>query len=209
VHPEKIRPLEAPFNQKVRIAALRIAFAAMLPLLILTQSRWTATPGVAMLLETLGIIGIFTAVLGRFWAILYIGGRKNTTVMQEGPYSICRHPLYLFSTVGAAGFGLMLGSLVLAGILGGVTFFILSLTAAREEVFLRRALGAEYEVYASGVPRMLPALNKFHTPELVTFDTATLTRNAADALVFVALIPLAEILQWVRALELLPSLLLV
>jgi dTDP-4-dehydrorhamnose 3,5-epimerase len=54
--------------------------------------------------------------------------------MQEGPYSICRHPLYLFSTIGAAGFGLLLDSLTLTVVFGLGAFAILSLTARRGTV---------------------------------------------------------------------------
>lgn len=191
-----------PFNQKIRIAALRIVFAALLPLTLFTHTAWNGA--VAGLLQTAGILAILCAVLGRFWAILYIGGRKNKVVLRDGPYSICRHPLYLFSTIGVVGFGLMLQSLTLAMALGGAAFLILSLTAAREERFLRDAFG-DYGAYAREVPRMFPAPHLFHTPGRLTVDTHSLTRNAADALVFIALIPLAELLRWAGGLHLLPS----
>lgn len=197
--------ISRPFNQKIRIATLRLVFAALLPLVAFTQSRWGGVPSVALTLETLGILGIFASVLGRFWAILYIGGRKNAAVMQDGPYSICRHPLYLFSTLGVVGFGLMLGSMTLAAILGGTAWLILSMTAAREEQFLRASFGARYDDYAARVPRMLPAWRLFRTESLVTVDIGTLSRNTADALVFMALIPLAELLKWIAALHVLPS----
>ncbi len=29
----------------------------------------------------------------RFWATLYLGGRKDAVVVDTGPYSLCRHPL--------------------------------------------------------------------------------------------------------------------
>ncbi|MFJ1292630.1 isoprenylcysteine carboxylmethyltransferase family protein [Paracoccus yeei] len=195
--------ISRPFNQKIRIAALRLVFATLLPLVAFTETRWGVAGGMA--LETLGILAIFVAVLGRFWAILYIGGRKNAAVMQDGPYSICRHPLYLFSTVGVVGLGLMLGSLTLAAILGGTAWIILSLTAAREEQFLRATFGRRYDAYAARVPRMWPAWHLFRTENRITVDIGTLSRNTADALVFVALIPLAELTKWVEALHMVPS----
>lgn len=191
--------ISRPFNQKLRIAALRVVFLSLLPLILFTRPAWTG--GAADLLETAGILAILLAVLGRFWAILYIGGRKNRTVLRDGPYSVCRHPLYLFSTIGAAGFGLMLQSVTLAVVLGGIAFAILSLTALREERFLRDAF-PDYATYACKVPRMLPALHLFRTPTHLTVDTGTLTRNAADALVFASLIPTAELLRWMEALHL-------
>ncbi|WP_045391128.1 isoprenylcysteine carboxylmethyltransferase family protein [Falsirhodobacter sp. alg1] len=186
-----------PFNQKIRIAGLRLAFLALLPPIALCASAWNALSMTMM--ESAGILAIVAAVLGRFWAILYIGGRKNAVVMQDGPYSICRHPLYLFSTIGAVGFGLMLGSLLLTAMIGTVAFVILSLTAQREEDYLRRTFGRQYDDYAARVPRMLPAPRRFSTPRTVTFDIGTLSRNAADALVFLSLIPLAQILNWLHA----------
>lgn len=195
-----------PFNQKIRIAALRLTFAALIPLVAVGGSRWDAMPAVSGLLETLGILAILVAVLGRFWSILYIGGRKNAVVMQDGPYSICRHPLYLFSTIGTFGFGLMMGSIFTALFLGGVAFLILSLTAEREEAYLRQAFGPKYDAYARRVPRMLPALRQFQTPSQVVVDIGTLTRNAADALVFAGLIPLAELLKYFQTVHIIPTL---
>lgn len=201
MYPEAIMTatMSRPFNQKIRIAALRVVFLSLLPLILFTRPAWTGAA--ADVLETAGILAILLAVLGRFWAILYIGGRKNRTVLREGPYSICRHPLYLFSTIGVAGFGLMLESMTLAAVLGGTAFAILSLTAVREEQFLRGAF-PDYATYAREVPRMLPAPRLFRTPARLTIDTGTLTRNAADALVFVSLIPTAELLRWMETLHL-------
>lgn len=194
-----------PFNQRIRIAALRLTFAALVPLMAVGGSRWDAMPAISGLLETLGIFAVLIAVLGRFWSILYIGGRKNAMVMQDGPYSICRHPLYLFSTIGALGFGLMMGSLFMALLLGAVVFLILSLTATREEAYLRQTFGPRYDAYARRVPRMRPALREFHTPSQVTVDMGTLSRNAADALVFAGLIPLAELLKYLQAVHIIPT----
>lgn len=195
-----------PFNQKIRIVALRLTFAALIPVVAVGGSRWDTMPAISGLLETLGIFAILIAVLGRFWSILYIGGRKNAAVMQDGPYSICRHPLYLFSTIGTAGFGLMMGSVFTALFLGAVAFLILSLTAEREEAYLRQTFGPKYDAYASRVPRMLPALRLFRTPLQVAVDVGTLSRNAADALVFAGLIPLAELLKYLQAVHVIPTL---
>ncbi|QUS35685.1 methyltransferase family protein [Falsirhodobacter algicola] len=193
--------LAQPFNQKIRIAGLRVAVAALLPVLLLATPALGGLP--AALLHGAGILCIVAAVLGRFWAILYIGGHKNQRLMQDGPYSLCRHPLYLSSTLGAAGFGLMQQSLTLTLLAGGVIFAILTATAAREERDLRRIFGSAYDAYAQRVPRILPDLSGFATPRHVTFDSGTLRRNMRDALVFLSLIPLAEGLNWLHAARLL------
>lgn len=183
-------PEVRPANQRLRIAVLRLMFIAAAVPLLLGVPLWGPVP--AAVLKVAGLFGIVTAVLGRFWAILYIGGRKNAEVMQDGPYSVCRHPLYLFSTIGVAGFGLMLGSLVFAAALGLLAFAVLSFTAAREERFLRATFGQAYGDYAARVPRLMPRPGLFRTAREVTFRVGTLRTNLADAAVFLSAIPVAE-----------------
>jgi protein-S-isoprenylcysteine O-methyltransferase Ste14 len=181
-----------PANQKRRIGTLRLFFALALVPVIFGVPALQNSPAASALMRSLGSLCITTAVLGRFWAILYLGGRKNAQIMQEGPYSICRHPLYLFSTIGAAGFGLLLDSLTLTVVFGLGAFAILSLTARREEAYLRATFGAAYDDYAARVPRILPWPWLFHAGPGVELNLYALRRNLADALVFIAAFPVAE-----------------
>lgn len=194
-----------PFNQKIRIAVLRLFFVLAIPLILFTRSAWMGDKLLFEVLEQLGVLMVITAVLGRFWAILYIGAVKNKTVMQDGPYSICRHPLYLFSTIGVIGFGLMLGSFVLTLILGGGAFLILSRTAAREEGFLRTEFGQAYADYAAQVPRIWPKLSQFRTEPTVTSSLTAVRTNLFDALVFLAFIPMAEVIEGLKEMALWPA----
>jgi hypothetical protein len=148
---------------------------------------------------------VIAAVLGRFWSILYIGGHKNNTVMQDGPYSVCRHPLYLFSTLGVFGLGLMLGSIVLAMALGGLTLVILSVTARKEEAILRGMFGSAYDIYAARVPMILPKPALFRSPATVTVSVPHLRENLMDALVFLTFIPLAELMEWLKDVNMFPT----
>ena len=173
-----------PANQNRRILILRLTFLAVFPMILFSRSAWLDPEWVFELLEVSGISLVIFAVLGRFWSILYIGGRKNKQVMQDGPYSICRHPLYLFSTMGVVGLGLMLGSVVLTAVLGLLAFAILTSTAKKEENFLRAEFGDAYGIYEARTPRILPNLALFHTEDDVTFSVKTLKVNFFDALVF-------------------------
>ncbi len=187
-----------PFRQQIRIWVLRSYVVILLPLLVFTRSAWDHPEWLFDMFEVAGIFLVIAGVLGRFWSILYIGGRKNKEVMDQGPYSMCRHPLYLFSTLAVLGFGLMMGSLVLTVILGGGIFLILSMTASKEEAFLRQEFGEAYRTYAARVPRILPKPSLFHTDEEVTFNVKQLRTNLADALVFLATIPLAEAMEGIH-----------
>jgi len=53
--------------------------------------------------ELVSLLLVIAGAFGRVWASLYLGGRKNATLVQAGPYSLCRNPLYFFSAVGALG----------------------------------------------------------------------------------------------------------
>ncbi|WP_256947253.1 methyltransferase family protein [Haematobacter genomosp. 1] len=185
--------------QRLRIPLLRALFVLLLVPILFIRSAWTDMPAMALLLRIAGVFLVFAAVLGRFWAILYIGGRKNLGVMQDGPYSICRHPLYLASTIGATGLGLLLQSVTLAILIGGVTFAVLLATARQEECNLRGIFGTAYDDYSRVTPRLLPDPRLFRTPPEVTFRPAQLRVNFADALVFLGFIPLAEIIGLLHA----------
>lgn len=187
-----MQPTRSRF-ELARINVLRGSFLLLLPLVLFSWPIWERTHWLFEVFEVFGIALLIAGVLGRFWAILYIGGRKNDMVMQDGPYSICRHPLYLFSTLAVAGFGLMLGSLVLTAVFTVLTFLILSQTAANEEERLKELFGTAYETYAARVPRIWPKLSLFQTEPEVTFRVDHLRTNLMDALVFLTFIPLAEI----------------
>ena len=194
---------KSPF-ELIRINLLRGLFIGMLPVAIMVQPAFqdSATGDV---LEQTGLILIITGILGRAWAILYIGGRKNNAVVTDGPYSLCRHPLYLFSSVAVLGFGLLLQSVTLAALMLALFGGTLYLTAGKEEQRLRGLFGSAYDDYARKTPRLLPALGQFHTPRQVTVSVDHLRGNFWDATVFVFLIPAAEIIERLREAQILPA----
>lgn len=146
----------------------------------------------------LDVIGwlVFIAGLGlRFWATLYIGGRKAVTLVHEGPYSLCRNPLYLGTLLVALSAAIMLQSLALAaGMLVGAVFYALA-TVPAEERFLRKKLGEPYVRYCQRVPRFWPHLAGFHTSRAITVNIKGLRlecRRAARWIWLPIFIELAE-----------------
>lgn len=187
-----------PFDQKIRIGALRIGAALLVPLLVLTPPCFPADGLAIEAMKLLGTALLLACVLGRLWAILYIGRHKNRGVVTDGPYSITRNPLYFFSTLGAFGFGLMFGKLSLALLLGTTVFAILYATARREQAFLATEFGTDYAAYAARVPMFVPEPGLFATEAAVTFSPRAVGQNLRDALVFLAAIPLAEVAESLR-----------
>jgi protein-S-isoprenylcysteine O-methyltransferase Ste14 len=83
--------------------------------------------------------------------------QKNRELTVTGPYAYTRNPLYLGSSMIAAGFALALLSWTVAVLLALGSIFIYVPVIASEERFLR-AKFPEFDVYRRSVPRFLPRL---------------------------------------------------
>lgn len=187
-----------PFQQKIRIAALWILSAGALALAVMARPLFDEAGLISLALEVTGVLLLISALVGRIWAILYIGPHKNREVVQIGPYSMTRNPLYFFSLLGIFGAGLALGGLTLSLLYGTGFFVIFYLTAREEAAFLAHKFGQAYAGYAARVPLFLPDPRLFNTPDTQTFSVSALRVTFLDGLVFVGFIPLAELLDWLR-----------
>jgi len=126
-------------------------------------------------LEDLGWALFMGGVLLRFWATLYVGGRKSREVVRDGPYSLCRHPLYLGTALLLLSVTVFLKSAtcVLGVVLAMSAYSLLTIPA--EEEALRQKLGPAYDEYAATTPRLLPRLKMaFRTPEFVSVKMKSL-----------------------------------
>jgi protein-S-isoprenylcysteine O-methyltransferase Ste14 len=94
------------------------------------------------------IVGLAVALAGealRVWAAGHL--EKSREVTRSGPYRFTRHPLYVGSTVLAAGVVLASRSGVIAAI---ATIYMTATIAAAirtEEAFLRQTFGSTYDEY--------------------------------------------------------------
>ena len=159
--------------------------------------------GIYAVMELVGFILIFVAVLGRMWCILYIGGRKNRELCRIGPYAMCRNPLYLFSFIGLV--GICVGAqAVIPAIAAIVTFLSFYWwVIRREETRLAAIFEADFVKYCAEVPRFWPrrwpAKLVAHTVEV---DGRAFTRALREVFWFLFAIILVEGLE---ALKELPS----
>ena len=191
----------SPFSQKIRINILRALALCILPTPLFIRPYYDDTL-LGDVMEQAGVILIVACVFGRCWTILYIGGRKNEILVMTGPYSICRNPLYLFSTIGVLGFGLMLQSLIYAALMTSLVFLIFVWTIRKEEVFLRQKFGGIYATYADRTPRIVPTNIKIINHALsVTINVQVLKRTFLDSILFVLLIPVSEVFEILRELS--------
>ncbi|WP_336072288.1 isoprenylcysteine carboxylmethyltransferase family protein [Nitratireductor rhodophyticola] len=144
--------------------------------------------------EVLGWTLIGFCIVGRTWCSLYIGGRKNETLVRHGPYSVVRNPLYLFSTIGATGIGLASGSIVVGLAVGTIVAIVHNAVIRREERFLSGKLGEKYERYLAGVPRWIPKIALWRDADLVTVRPTRVAITFLDAAWFAVAIPVFEVL---------------
>jgi protein-S-isoprenylcysteine O-methyltransferase Ste14 len=90
----------------------------------------------------------------RFWTYGFL--HKKEQLAASGPYSLCRHPLYLSSIVLTSGFCFLLrdvGNFVGAAIYFAVFY---SITILWEEIRLRQRYGEEHERYCAVTPMLIP-----------------------------------------------------
>jgi protein-S-isoprenylcysteine O-methyltransferase Ste14 len=96
-------------------------------------------------------------VLGRFYtfAIDLVEGHR---VLAEGPYRFVRHPLYLGTFLAIAGLPLLTQSWATVWFLTLPTALVYSLRLFKEEAYLVRHLGADYQTYGRRTARLIPFL---------------------------------------------------
>jgi len=193
-------------SQTRRILAIKAVAFCALGLILVADSGWQHNSLAGNAMRAVGLCLIMTAVIGRLWATLYIGGRKNAALITSGPYSITRNPLYCFSILGAAGIGLVFGSLVIAGLLGGSIAALLITKARDEATMLGQHFGVEYAAYAARVPLLWPRASHYQDDGVPSFQPAALRRAMRDGLLFLFSVPVAELLDCARAAGLLPQL---
>ena len=161
-------------------------------------------------MESIGLAMIGVCIVGRAWCSLYIGGRKKAEIVDRGPYSISRNPLYVFSFIGAFGMGAQTGSIVIACLFVVIAMLVFYATVRREEDWLKAAFGSVYETYMARTPRFWPDFSKWRDQETLEIRPILFLTTLRDGLAFLLVIPLFEALEhaqnvgWVHAMFTLP-----
>lgn len=207
-----IKPSSAFGRLVNRVSTSRTAvtrkFAIVLAgLLLVIDHSWPKTGFLNVFLGTLGLVLVGLGAMGRVWASMYISGYKDRKLVTEGAYSVVRNPLYVFSFIGAVGVGCATGSLILIGLL--VVGFVLyyPLTTVDEEQRLAAQYGQEYTDYLRRTPRYLPDFSLFHESETYLVDTKTYRYAFLDAVWFVWIYALIQLIEKLHAAGILPTLL--
>ncbi|MCL2748969.1 MAG: isoprenylcysteine carboxylmethyltransferase family protein [Alphaproteobacteria bacterium] len=150
------------------------------------------------LLEGFGSLLLIAGVLGRMYSSLTIASHKDQQVAKTEIYSVVRHPLYFFSFLIAIGIGLLTGRMEL--LLYIIVFFLACFypMILNEERFLEGKFGKEYTDYKKQVPMLIPNFSKWKARERIEINMRLVTRTILDGSLFLLIIPLIEIVNYVK-----------
>lgn len=195
-----------------RIARQRTMVSRIFAIVIILLITFTAAPYkegslADLLFETFSLFLLTICSMGRLWALLYISGYKKLELITEGPYSMVRHPLYVFSFIGAIGIGLASENIL---VLAALVIFYMSyypLTIFVEEKKLAKKFGQAYIDYIERTPRFLPKLSLYKSPSQLVVNTDTFLRNLANGMWFIWIFILLNFIETLQQNGSIPALL--
>ncbi|NSX33407.1 isoprenylcysteine carboxylmethyltransferase family protein [Brevundimonas vesicularis] len=195
--------------QLIRKGVLLVGIVAVMALAAISETIGGET-ALHEGLETFGIAAIVVCIVGRAWCSLYIGGRKKAEIVDRGPYSITRNPLYVFSFIGAFGMGAQTGSLAISALFVLIAVIVFVATVKREEAWLSAAFRPTYTTYLARTPRFWPDFRKWRDQDVIAVRPRFFLTTLRDGLIMLVAFPLFEGLEhlqhigWIRAIVNLP-----
>jgi protein-S-isoprenylcysteine O-methyltransferase Ste14 len=192
------------FARKYRILGSRLFIAVIVILLLVSESKWQeGLWGPILFMAGAFLIGL--AVTGRLWCSLYISGYKKGTLITEGPYSMCRNPLYFFSFLGAIGVGLATETLTIPICTAIVFAFYYPMVIRAEEKKLIQIHKEAFSDYCRKTPVFLPALGLLTEPEEYVVKPKIFRKTLFEVMWFVLLLGILEIKEALSQAGVLPT----
>jgi protein-S-isoprenylcysteine O-methyltransferase Ste14 len=177
--------------RRLRVGLLRLAFLPVVFVAVFVRPSWHLDSLLAFLVESVGYVFLMLGLSVRVWSILYIGGRKSQVLVTDGPYSLCRNPLYIGTMLVTVGAGLCFENLLML-VTMLVTMVPAHMVAARlEDAHLAAKFPVEFPEYTRRVAALWPRLRNYRSREMLMVSARAVRRAAIDAS-GVMLIPLLE-----------------
>ena len=194
------------FFIKYRIKITQFLGTILFLLILFSHKNLEDIPAIADIIFICGITLVGIGTIGRIWCALYISGYKDRILVQSGPYSICRHPLYFFSLLGGLGIGLATETLTISVIIliGFILFYPLLMD--HEEKSLSKIFGKEFQSYFQRTPKFFPKFSLFNTPEECNVGVKVFTRALIRSFFFIWMIGLLELIEGLQQSGILPTL---
>jgi protein-S-isoprenylcysteine O-methyltransferase Ste14 len=191
---------------------LRLRLTRLLAIVVLTTfgigaAYWAA--GHPLMEKSLFVVGVALAgfgAAGRAWATSYISGHKLKRLVTTGPYSMCRNPLYFFSTLLGIGFGFCTETLTMPAIIAVALAVLYYFQIRSEEQILQTVFGSEYDDYLAEVPRFFPSYRAYCEPETISISPRLFKNGLFGIAFLLILIGALEMLEGLHESGYLPTL---
>jgi protein-S-isoprenylcysteine O-methyltransferase Ste14 len=203
---ETVVPGRRPRKLLHKRLGIRSVVLGVVFVLLSSTSRWGADSTLFAVLYPLGILLVGFATASRLWASVYHAGYKVNTLLTEGPYSMCRTPMYFCNALGAFGAALTSWTLSLPALLVAGLALYYPFVVRREEWSLRRQHGQVYEEYRRRTPAFLPDWRRLREPEKYTTRIRLFRRKMVDSCAPFAAVAVIHVIQTLHLHGLLPQL---
>ena len=190
-----------------RTTITRILAGGFIALLMISSTRWEGEFVVEGFFLLLGALLVGAATVGRLWCSLYISGYKTNSLVTDGPYSMCRNPLYFFSLLGAVGVGFATETIVIPTIILLCFSLYYPIVIKEEEKELRKTHKEKFLDYCKNTPRFFPKLSNFYEPEKYLVRPKIFKKCLFEALWFVWILGILEFVQALHKAGIIPNLL--
>lgn len=188
---------------KLRLKLSRVLMLIVFLVLCFSQNHQTESLKTTLLFFS-GIILVGLGVLGRVWCSLYISGYKNDKLVTQGPYSLCRNPLYFFSFIGVIGVGMTTETYTLPVLILVLFSVYYPFVIKSEQNFLLGIYKDEYLEYMKNVPCFFPSFSKFKEPEEYTVKPKRFRNFLTEVIWFFWLVGIIELIEHLKELGYLP-----
>ncbi len=191
------------FSSPHRIFWTRIFALGVFAYIIFIPAPQLLPVWVTEIIELIGLIFLGTAAFGRVWCLVYVAGKKDNILVTQGPYSVVRNPLYVFSFIGVVGLGLAVENPLLSVVLAIAFALYYRKVVPCEEASLEREFGAPYSEYLRSTPRWFPRMSLYDEPRtLESVNVRAVRQGILQAswfvlgFVIVELIEIAQSVYW-------------
>ena len=192
--------LKESWSYRRRIPLSAVSLLASLALALWQGPAQWNDPRATLALWLAGWGLLLGGVLLRLWATMCLGGRKSREVIDVGPYSLCRNPLYVGTLMLAvAQVGFYQNAWILVGLIGPILLYVYGVVPSEERKLLEK-LGAPYANYCQRTPRWMPRFSGFASARLIESTASRSFRlELARCAIWLALPALAHLLTTVSA----------
>ncbi|MBY0406885.1 MAG: isoprenylcysteine carboxylmethyltransferase family protein [Rickettsiales bacterium] len=193
----------SPALDKNRIFYSRLFVAGVVFLVMVSRPSLPFRSPLYQCMLWVGLGLVVAGAMGRVYCALFISGRKSTELVQVGPFSVVRNPLYVFSFLALLGCGLQTGMFTIVALLVAGFALYYPQVVEKEEAKLRAIFGAEYDTYSQRVPRWKPKRELWNLPDAVTVNPRLMYKAMRDASWFFVPLPVLMLLMMLRNMKVL------